>query len=474
MAPKIFISYSWSSPEHEDWVLSLASRLTNDGIDVVLDKWSLKEGNDKYSFMESMVTSSEIHRVLIILDRRYAKKADERASGVGTETIIISPKIYSNTAQEKFIPIVAELDEAGQPFLPAYLEGRIYIDLSNPDSFETNYERLLRNIHNKPSHSKPPIGKIPEYLEDEPTAIFATSAIVRGMQSQIDKHPQRVNSLSRDFLNAYFAALMEFRLPKNSNDWGAAILSNLDKYIVLRDDYLRFISIASNDYLKLDSNIVIGIFEKIPSLFSPGDGGGSWTVAQFDNFRFICHELFLYTIEAVLRSQNFEMLADLFHQPYLVQDRFRGSNDPQTYEAFCFSINSINTSYNRASNQQYLNPQADLLIQRLPVSIKKDWFVEADLLCYYVGLLNERRWFPITYIYREGFRTDFQFFNKLVSKKYCELVLPVLGFQSTNELRQKIIEANDRQRQQPFGYSSRHSVAEIARIINPENIASSR
>ncbi|MDO7197041.1 hypothetical protein Q5M45_06370 [Acinetobacter pittii] len=35
---KIFISYSWSSPEHEEWVLELAESLIKDGIYIALDK----------------------------------------------------------------------------------------------------------------------------------------------------------------------------------------------------------------------------------------------------------------------------------------------------------------------------------------------------------------------------------------------------------------------------------------------------
>ena len=45
--PKIFISYSWSS---DALVLELANRLVSHGVDVVLDKWDLKEGNDKFEF----------------------------------------------------------------------------------------------------------------------------------------------------------------------------------------------------------------------------------------------------------------------------------------------------------------------------------------------------------------------------------------------------------------------------------------
>ena len=44
---KVFISYCWSSPEHENWVYNLAERLMNDGIEVKYDKWDLKGGQDK-------------------------------------------------------------------------------------------------------------------------------------------------------------------------------------------------------------------------------------------------------------------------------------------------------------------------------------------------------------------------------------------------------------------------------------------
>lgn len=78
--PKVFISYSWSSDE---LVLDLAKRLVAHGVDVVLDKWDLKEGNDKYEFMERCVNDSEITKVLIICDKIYAQKANDRTGGVG-------------------------------------------------------------------------------------------------------------------------------------------------------------------------------------------------------------------------------------------------------------------------------------------------------------------------------------------------------------------------------------------------------
>lgn len=41
--PKVFISYAWGSEDYKIKVLSFATDLMNDGIEVILDQWSLKE-----------------------------------------------------------------------------------------------------------------------------------------------------------------------------------------------------------------------------------------------------------------------------------------------------------------------------------------------------------------------------------------------------------------------------------------------
>ena len=61
-SPKAFISYSWSSPEHQKWVLDLATQLRENGVDVTIDKWDLKEGHDAIKFMEKMVTDPELKK----------------------------------------------------------------------------------------------------------------------------------------------------------------------------------------------------------------------------------------------------------------------------------------------------------------------------------------------------------------------------------------------------------------------------
>ena len=104
---RVFISYSWAVQER---VIELAERLIANGIDVVLDVYDLKDGYDKYAFMEQSVNDESIDHVLIICDKTYTEKANSRSGGVGDETVIITPQIYQNVKQEKFIPVIFEKD----------------------------------------------------------------------------------------------------------------------------------------------------------------------------------------------------------------------------------------------------------------------------------------------------------------------------------------------------------------------------
>ena len=128
--PLVFISYSWSSTAYKQSVIELATRMRHDGVDVKLDVWDLKDGQDKYVYMEQCVTNPDIDKVLILSDKLYSEKADLRKGGVGDETTIISAEVYGKADQQKFIPVVMERNTDGVAFLPAYLQSRIYRDLS--------------------------------------------------------------------------------------------------------------------------------------------------------------------------------------------------------------------------------------------------------------------------------------------------------------------------------------------------------
>lgn len=175
LGPKVFISYSWTDQTHQNFVLQVAERLVSDGIDVVLDLYELKEGQDKYAFMERMVTDESVTHVLMMCDKAYAEKADARKSGVGTESQIISREIYEKIDQTKFVPIVCQFSEGGEPFLPTFLKARIWIDFSSEEAVNQNWERLVRLVFGKPANQKPKIGTVPSYVR-EGSEVYASPA----------------------------------------------------------------------------------------------------------------------------------------------------------------------------------------------------------------------------------------------------------------------------------------------------------
>jgi hypothetical protein len=177
--PKAFISYSWTSDEHQKWVVDLASQLRVDGVDVILDKWDLHEGDDAHAFMERMVTDPSVKKVLLVCDRRYVEKANGRTGGVGTEAQIITGEIYGKVTQDKFVAIVLERDDQEKALVPAYFASRVYIDMSNRDLFAQSYEQLLRWIYGKPIYTKPDIGARPAFLSDSATITLGTTTAAR-------------------------------------------------------------------------------------------------------------------------------------------------------------------------------------------------------------------------------------------------------------------------------------------------------
>ena len=162
--PKVFISYAWGSEEYQNKVLAFVTQLRGDGIDTVFDKWDLTEGNDTNAYMERCVNDPSITNVLVLIDPVYAQKADDHSGGVGTETQIISAKIYQEVTQDKFIPVIMERDENGSVCKPTYLQGRLHFDLSLEEGYDNTYQRLVKKLYGEEVYAKPELGKKPLWV----------------------------------------------------------------------------------------------------------------------------------------------------------------------------------------------------------------------------------------------------------------------------------------------------------------------
>ena len=164
--PKVFISYSWESKEHSDWVKSLADKLLSDGIEALIDSYDVSPGDRLPKFMESSIRDSDY--VIIICTEEYKRKANNREKGVGYESHIISAELYNNHNDRKFIPIIRQGDF--NTALPTYLDGKLAIDLRGNLFNENSYKDLIASIFKV--KKKPKVGIRPYYLDEyEPISI---------------------------------------------------------------------------------------------------------------------------------------------------------------------------------------------------------------------------------------------------------------------------------------------------------------
>lgn len=309
--PKIFISYAWGS---SDLVLELAQRLVSHGVDVVLDKWDLKEGQDKYAFMERCVNDSEITKVLIICDKAYAQKANERTGGVGDETVIISSEIYGNTKQEKFIPIIAERDEEGQPYAPTYIKTRIYIDLSNQETYEVEYEKLLRNIYEKPQFVKPKLGKRPEWIDDAKTDFFLIKDLIRQIRGS-NTDAKRRSCISR-FQTEYIATLKLYYEKGANSERQYELFLNTK---IIRDIFLDFVEVISEtecNYAEVLADYFETMYNQLTCIKTFEPKAGSASDDDLDVFRNLMWELFICVIVFMRHTKDYSAINTMLTHTY--------------------------------------------------------------------------------------------------------------------------------------------------------------
>lgn len=150
--PKAFISYSWDSDEHRDWVRNLATRLRSEGIEVTLDQWHLAPGDPLPEFMERAVRENDF--VLLICTPNFKTRADDRKGGVGYEGNIMTGELFLKYNHRKFIPILRH--DSWTDAAPDWLSAKRYIDLTDR-RFEANIEDLVRTLHGE-TPELPPLG----------------------------------------------------------------------------------------------------------------------------------------------------------------------------------------------------------------------------------------------------------------------------------------------------------------------------
>ncbi|MBM7578239.1 TIR domain-containing protein [Jeotgalibacillus terrae] len=441
VADKVFISYAWSSQEHEEWVNELAERLVSDGVKVVYDKWDSREGQNLNVFMERSVNDSDIKKVLVICDETYMQKANGYEGGVGTETVIISNEVYQDVEQTKFVPIIAQRDVNGKAFIPTYLSGTKYIDMSDEQNYEDGYEKLIRNLYGKPEFVRPQLGQPPAFLlEDEEIVSIESKRALNRFRHMVERKPKSIDILAQEFTTVLIDDFSSYSLEvSDTGQLRKEILKKLHDTIDLRNIYIEFLDI----YIRETENteVIIDFFEEIYPVIMTRKSD-SYIDSQFDHMYFFVTEIMLYTVALLYKRKKYITIRDLIQNHYFVSDGRR--NLEGSIGIFNKYLRFIEEGLNSPDGKKYISHTGKILLDRAnSKTVTKDEIIEADflifLLCYRFDKAGGfDTWYPPTYPYFNN--ENIKFASKIRSKRFFNSCRELFSITTPEEMQQLIEE----------------------------------
>jgi hypothetical protein len=103
---RVFVSYSWFSEIHRDWVRQLSEELLRHGISAVLDQKDIYPGDDIIEFMDAGVSSHPL--CIAVCSAEYTSKANRQEGYVWHEVELLTRLDSLETKSIVIIPIVRD------------------------------------------------------------------------------------------------------------------------------------------------------------------------------------------------------------------------------------------------------------------------------------------------------------------------------------------------------------------------------
>lgn len=438
--PKLFISYSQTNAEYEDRVLQLATRLRRHGVDAILDKWHLRPGQDAIVFMETIVLDPSIRKVAMLCDRRYVERANQREGGAGAEAQIISSTLYGKAEQSKFVAVIMELDERGDPCVPVFYSGRLHIDYSNPATEAQRFDELLRWVHDEPAAVAPPIGPRAEFGLATPAAATTVPYSARRAADLLKaSHPTAARAFA-EATDCMVGSLSELR-PRSRDGalQGELVIEAIGSTAQIRDSLAELIDLAVDTLDEATAlRLALALLESMLAFTTDlPDTSASAVGWERDPVRFVAHETLLVTVASLLFHRRFTTLGALLGHRFYSAGACGLGSGTTSFATFRPHLESLE-EHKRVTKSRRLSLHADLLVGRCgsrPPT--RDAMVQADVLLYLYSALNSDRvdaWFPETSALLSHHPAPFEVFARAESRAFLQTLLPALGVGSVHDL----------------------------------------
>ena len=309
----------------------------------------------------------------------------------------------------------------------------MHFDLSMPDTYDTEYQRMVRTLYGIDTYKEPELGKPPVWLEEIPKVSYksrVTSDFFRGMAGDAvkkSKFAENLEELKKQILGYEYAE--------------KEVIPCYLELMPFRDEFLLFVK--STEYVQEGYKQIAKFLEELMYEIRRQQTNYANLKVTF------VHECFIYVVAYYLKKCANEALRYVLNKTY-----FAGTSpfnqDADSYNCFYCYNDVLDSAVCKRDNKNYYCGTAALWIENLNVEVcNKDEFVSGDLFCHSASLLisnyeKDWAWFPLTYVYNnDEYRGLFATYSKrLVSKEHLEEMMFVLSFESIDEFKKqyKIVE----------------------------------
>ncbi len=89
------------------------------------------------------------------------------------------------------------------------------------------------------------------------------------------------------------------------------------------------------------SELLISFFERIYTYSQPPENVSQYYEEQWDHYKFLIQELFLYTVIVLLGNFQYQKTAELLQSEYFLRNRYQQQLDHLGYDTFRFYLRSL-------------------------------------------------------------------------------------------------------------------------------------
>ena len=182
--------------------------------------------------------------------------------------------------------------------------------MSNDDKYTQNFEQLIRWVFDKPLYQRPQLGKPPSYILEEKVSLLGTDALARRCIDLLKSGKPNAQGTVSEYFDTVLENLSRFKLEYSDDlepvDHAKLIFNRIEEFKQPLEQIIGVLYTIASHAANEDSILALHrFFEGMSQYFYPDSNGKtsySYRAWDFDFYKFIGCELFLYTL-AIFRVE---------------------------------------------------------------------------------------------------------------------------------------------------------------------------